>query len=92
MSLSVRIERDPQLMHIENGLIWLSAADAQGEAFSVTVPLADWSYLNSAPRNARDPIDPHHYALTQIEDFMLSSQLEDVPSSRHIKVVMTDRI
>jgi hypothetical protein len=92
MSLSVHFDRDLSLAHIDNGHIWLSAADAQGELLSVALPLADWSYLSSRPGSAIDTTHPHEYALTQLESFVQSLDLDDVPTSRLINVAMTDRI
>lgn len=92
MSLSVRFDRDLSLAHIDNGRIWLTAADDRGEPLSVAVPLADWSYLSSRPGSFLDSIDAHEFALSQIENFMLTLGLDDVPSSRLVNVAMTDRI
>jgi hypothetical protein len=41
MSLSVHIDRNPSAPHIDNGRVWLAAADDRGEPLSVTSPLAD---------------------------------------------------
>ncbi|WP_019833413.1 hypothetical protein [Sphingomonas sp. PR090111-T3T-6A] len=92
MSLSVRFDRDLPLSHIDNGVVWLNAADDKGEPLSVTLPLADWSYLSSRPASAREGGDAHEFALSQIEGFLRSIELDAVPSSRLVRVVMTDRI
>ncbi|MGN6123278.1 MAG: hypothetical protein ACTHOJ_10025 [Sphingomonas oligoaromativorans] len=92
MSLSVRFDRDIPLSHIDNGVVWLNAADDKGEPLSVTLPLADWSYLSNRPGGGHAGGDSHEFALSQIEGFLRSIELDTVPSSRLVRVAMTDRI
>jgi hypothetical protein len=92
MSLSVRFDRDLSRAHIDNGHIWLTAADDQGEPLSVALPLSDWSYLSSRPGSPLDRVEPLDFTLSQIERFMLTLGIDAVPSSRLVNVAMTDRI
>jgi len=92
MSLSVRFDRDLSLAHIDNGHIWLSATDAEGEALSVTLPISDWSYLSSRRSGPNDATHANEYALAQIETLVQSLGLNEVPSSRLLTLAMTDRI
>jgi hypothetical protein len=92
MSLSVHIERDLSLAHIDHGQIWLTASDDEGKPLSLRVPVADWSYLSSRPHSMLDDTDADEFAFQQIEKFLLNLELDAVPESRLVTVAMTDRI
>jgi hypothetical protein len=48
--------------------------------------------LSARLRSPLDLVESHEFALTRIENFMLTLELDDVPSSRLVDISMTDRI
>lgn len=92
MSLSVRIDRDPEAARREAGFMWFSASDEEGGPLSVIVPAADWDYLKATPRRAIADHDRHDLAVSSIETFMINLDHQDISPSRQIRIAMTDRI
>lgn len=92
MSLSVRIDRNPEAARKEADFMCFSASDKEGVALSVFVPAADWEYLKARPRAAMAFDDSHDLAISAIERLMIQRDHHDVSPSGQIHIAMTDRI